>query len=286
MKRIILSITLVLFFSAWAAAESSVWKAQKGKSILYLGGTCHALRETDFPLPPEFDKAYQASDTVVFETDIGKFQDPSTQLSLLSKAYYTDGTSLDQHLSAKTYSELSAYCEANGIPLEPLRQLKPSMLMVTLTAMELLKMGVTQQGVDLYFYNRAHEDKKSIKGLETVDEQINYIASMSEGNEDQFVSYSIKEMKDIKEMFETLAAAWRKGDTERLNQLMVSDLKSHQPKLYKKLITDRNKIWMPEIDGYRKTSQTEFILVGVGHLVGPDGIIESLKKKGYKVEKL
>ncbi|MCG2679843.1 MAG: TraB/GumN family protein [Kiritimatiellae bacterium] len=27
-------------------------------------------------------------------------------------------------------------------------------------------------------------------------------------------------------------------------------------------------------------------MVGAGHLVGPDGIIEALKKKGYKVDKL
>ncbi len=40
------------------------------------------------------------------------------------------------------------------------------------------------------------------------------------------------------------------------------------------------------IDAYQKTPQTEFILVGVGHLVGQDGIIEALRKRGYKVTRL
>jgi uncharacterized protein YbaP (TraB family) len=83
-----------------------------------------------------------------------------------------------------------------------------------------------------------------------------------------------------------LADAWRKGDTGKLNELMVNDLKSRQPKLYKRLLADRNRNWLPLIEAYMKTPKTEFILVGAGHLVGPDGLIEMLKKNGCKVEKL
>jgi len=286
MKRVMLSIALVMFVCTWASAESSVWKAQKDYSIIYFGGTCHTLRESDYPLPPEFDKAYKASEILVFETDIGKLQDPSTQQKFLSKAMYADGSTVDKHLSAQAYGELSAYCEANGIPLEAFRQFKPSMLIVTLTVMELMKLGVTQQGVDLFFYELANKDKKVVEGLETVDEQINYVVSMADGNQDEFVTYSVKDMKTIGEKFDTLADAWRKGDVKKLDELMITELKTRLPKLYKTLIVDRNRNWLPLIDAYQKTPRTEFILVGVGHLVGPDGIIETLKKKGYKVDKL
>lgn len=286
MKRVILSIALVVSVCTWASAESSVWKAQKGKSVIYLGGTSHILRETDYPLPPEFYKAYKASEIVVLETDLGKLQDPSTQQKFLTKASYADGSTVDKHLSAQVYGELSAYCESNGIPLNAFIQFKPSMLMATLTVVELMKLGVNQQGVDQFFYGLANKDKKVVDGLETVDEQINYIVSMADGNEDEFVTYSIKDMKNLKQQFELLADAWRKGDTNKLDELMVAELKTRQPTIYKKLISDRNRNWLPLIDAYQKTLQTEFILVGVGHLVGPDGIIEALKKKGYKVDKL
>ena len=286
MKRGILSLTMVFFVCTWASAESSVWKAQKDECVIYLGATCHILRQADYPLPPEFDKAYRASEIVVFETDIGKLQDPSMQQKLLEKAMYADGSTVDKHLSAQTYGELSAYCEANGIPLEALKQFKPSMLMVTLTVMELMKLGVAQQGVDLFFYGLANKDKKIVEGLETVEEQINYVVSMADGNEDEFVTYSLNDMKTIKQQFEVLANAWRKGDAEKLDELMVTELKTKLPKLYKKLITDRNSKWLPLIDAHMKTPQTEFILVGAGHLVGPEGIIEALKKMGYIVDKL
>jgi uncharacterized protein YbaP (TraB family) len=277
---------LVLFACTWASAESSVWKAQKGKSTIYLGGTIHILREADYPLPPEFDKAYKASEVVVFETDIGRLQDPSSQLKMLTSAVYADGSTIDKHLSAKTYNELSAYCEANGIPIESLSQLKPSMLMVALTLTELMKLGVTQRGVDNYYYELANRDRKAVVGLETVDEQIDYVVSMADGIEDDFVVSSLKDLKDIREKFESLSNAWRKGDAAKLTELMLTELKTRQPKIYKKLITDRNRNWLPLIDAIQKTPQTRFILVGAGHLVGPDGLIEALRKKGYKVDKL
>jgi uncharacterized protein YbaP (TraB family) len=286
MKKVILSIFLVLSAFTWAAAESSVWKAQKDTSFIYLGGTSHMLRETDYPLPPEFEKAYNASDIVVFETDTGKLHEPLTQQKLLAKAVYADGSTVDKHLSAQTYNELKEYCEANSIPLKALSQLKPSMLMVTLTVMEFMKLGVTQKGVDQFFYDLAIRDNKAVEGLETVDEQINYLVSMADDNEDAFVTYSIRDMKTMKSQFEILANVWRRGDADKLDELMNTEIKLRQPKLYERLITERNRNWMPLIEAYQKKPGTEFILVGAGHLVGPDGIIEALRKKGYKVVKV
>jgi uncharacterized protein len=285
MRKILLSIILVLLFCTQSLAESSVWKVQKGESVMYLGGTCHLLRQSDFPLPAEFDTAYRESDVVVFETDLGEFNNPSAQAKLMSKAMYNDGSTVDKHLSSQTYKLLSEYCVVNGIPLGALKQFRPSMIVVMMEAVELAKLNVTQEGVDTFFYKLAKRDKKIVEGLETVDEQINYLAGMGEGNEDAFVRYTIEDFKSIKQQYESLVGAWKKGDTKSLYDLMVADLKK-MPKLYKELLTDRNKNWLPLIYAYQKTPQKRFILVGVGHLVGPDGILEALRQKGYKVEKL
>ena len=286
MKKILLSITLVLLICTQSLAESSVWKVQKDESVLYLGGAFHLLRQSDFPLPIEFDKAYRASDILVLETDLGKLIEPSTQQKLMSKAMYTDGSTIDQHLSPQTYSLLNEYCSSNSIPLAAIKQFKPSIVVVTITVMELAKLGVTQEGVDLFFYQLAAADNKIVEGLETVDEQINFVVGMGEGIEDAFVTHSIRDLESIKQKFESMVDAWKKGDAKKLNDLMVAELKIKTPKLYKELIADRNENWLPMIDAYQKTLQKEFILVGVGHLVGPDGIVEALRQKGYKVEKL
>ncbi len=284
MKRLLLGFMLVMLVCTGASAESLVWKAQKGNAVMYLGGTFHILRESDFPLPSEFDKAYKASQVVVFETDLGKLQDPAMQQKVMAKAMYADGSTIDKHVSAQAYGKLSEYCAANGIPLQALSRFKPSMLMATLAVMELMKLGFTQHGVDDFFYHQAIQDHKVVKGLETVDEQIDYIVSMADGDEDGFITYSINDLKTIRQDFKDLETAWREGNAEKLERLLNAELRTGQPKLYKKLIADRNRNWMPQIDAPRQ--QTEFILVGAAHLVGPDGIIETLRKKGYKVDKL
>lgn len=286
MKRLMVAMVLVAWCSNWATAASSVWKAQKGSSIMYLGGTCHVLRQADYPLPAEFHQAYRSSDIIVFETDIGKLADPSTQQKLMAHAMYADGGTIDTHLSPVVYGQLSAYCLSHDIPLQAFSTFKPSLLMVTLTVIQLKNLGVSAQGVDQYFHGLARGDKKIIAGLETIDQQISYLTTMADGNEDDFVRHSLKDMQTLERLFGALADAWRAGDATKLDQLMVRDLKTRQPQLYQRLITDRNRNWLPLIESYQKTPQTEFILVGVAHLVGPDGLIQLLKNKGYGVKQL
>jgi uncharacterized protein YbaP (TraB family) len=281
-----LMIGLLTMAGVFANAESSVWKVSKGSSVLYVGATCHLLREADFPLPPEFDKAFKAASLTVFETDIGKLQDPAMQQEVLKRTMYTDGSTVEKHLSPASYRLIQAYCSSNNLPLEALNRFKPSMLMVTISAMELMKLGATQQGVDLFYHKQSKKEGKQIEGLETVVEQLDYIVSMADGHEDDFVRYSMEDLGKLKETFDTLVAAWRKGDDEKIEALMVNDLKSRLPSLYKTIITDRNNRWVPKIEAYLKTPQSEFILVGAGHLGGPEGVLAALRKKGYQVQKL
>ena len=286
MKKILLSAFLVLMVCTQSLAESSVWKIQKGDAEIFLGGTFHILRQSDFPLPEEFEKAYSSSDILVFETDLGKLKDASTQQRLISKAMYADGSTADKHLSAETYRLLKQYCESNSIPLSQLMQFKPSVIAITMAVVELAKLGAAQDGVDMFYYQSATTDKKPIEGLETVDEQIDFIVGMGEGNEDKLITYTINDLVSIKENYETMTDAWRKGNVQGLYNLILREIKTKMPGLYKDLITDRNEKWLSRIDAYLETPEREFILVGVGHLVGPEGIIEALRQKGCKVEKM
>lgn len=284
-QRSVLGILLVLCACTFAAADSSVWKAQKKDSVIYLGGTFHILRDSDFPLPPEFQKAYQASDRVAFETDMSGIQDPSTQQKILAKSMYSDGSTLASHLSPRVYNRLQSYCDANGIPLQALSKFKPGLVMTTLALLELTKLEVHHQGVDAFFYEQAQKDHKAINALESLDAQIDFLVSMADGMEDDFVLHSIEEMRSLSDLFEKMATAWRKGDVGKLEELMVTDLKK-QPLLYQRLIVDRNRSWLPFIDAQQKSPRPIFILVGAAHLVGPDGLIAELKKRGYRVDKL
>lgn len=285
-RRLLVAIFLVLLSWSLAAAASSVWRARKGGEVIYLGGTFHLLRQVDYPLPTEFERAFDSSDLILFETDIAKLQEPATRSRLLARAIYENGDTIDRHLSPATYATLKEQCAANSIPLESMRRMRPSFLILTLTMMELQRLGVTEEGVDQHFHSRAVKGKKMIGALETVEEQLDFLVTMADGNEDQFVRHSLRELKGAREEFGRLAGAWRSGDAAGLEELLTGRMKREQPILYRRLISERNRAWLPGIVARRKPGQTSFVLVGAAHLVGEDGLIEALKKMGYGVEKL
>ena len=273
------------FATAWAGA--SVWMVQSGGNVMYIGGTCHLLRQSDHPLPKEFTTAYQASDRLVFETQLEQLQSSAFQQKLVQKAMYTDGTTLDQVLSPAIYRELSDYCNRAGVSITQLKSFKPFMVILSLVSVELQKMGVTSQvGVDQYFFNKAQVDGKPTGGLETVQAQLDFLGSMSDGIEDRFVAKGLKDLGRFQQLLDQLISVWREGDEARLYQYFLRDMKNDFPKLYRRLVDDRNAAWLPQINQLIASPQTEFVLVGVAHLIGPQGIITQLKKQGLTVGKL
>jgi len=285
MKKVIIAFVSYLILCSVVWADTSVWKVSKNGAELYLGGTCHILRNSDYPLPDEFDRAYAGSEIIVFETDIGKMNTPEAQQKLLSKMIYMDGTNLKDHLSPQTYELLNRVCENTGVPLNSLNSFKPVMVMLTLVLMELKKQGISEEGVDKHYYQQILQDRKPVLTLETVDEQIDKIASMGEGNEDDFIRHELDELKRTKEIIEQLINHWKRGNSEDLDRLFIAPVKQDYPVMYKTLLVERNEAWLPKIEAFLGTPEKEFVLVGFAHLVGEDGIVEQLKRRGYRVEK-
>ncbi len=288
MKKVIWALLLVLGSAISAVAGSSVWVVTGANgSVTYLGGTCHLLRQSDHPLPKGYALAYQDADVLVFETDLDQLQAPQFQQLLMQRAMYTDGTTLDKVLSAATYNQLNAACAKTGIPLDQLKNFKPFMVYLTLLGLELQKMGVNpQSGVDAFYHAKATTDGKPTQGLESVEAQVNFITTMADGIEDRFIIHVLKDLQRVNQLIEELITTWKTGDETKLQQFFLKDMINDFPKLYQKLVTDRNADWMPQIKSYITTPPKEFILVGVAHLVGPEGVVARLKRQGYKVVKV
>ena len=269
-----------------ASAQSSVWLATSGEEKVYLGGTVHLLRPTDYPLPAPFETAYAASDKHYFETDIAGLNDVAVQARMLQELTYSDERTLQTVLSPEAYSSLAAYAGQVGLPLQMMEKLKPGLLVSMLQVIEFQKLGFTPQGVDAYFNGRAMGDGKPVGELEPIDAQIGFIANMGEGNESEFIMLSLEDMKEISVSMEQMLSAWRSGDNGQLAELFVDDMKEQHPPLYKSLLLDRNNNWMPIIEGMFKEEGTEFVLVGAAHLVGEDGLLSLLEKKGYEISRV
>ena len=283
---LLLSLVSLLGIMPTISADSSVWKITSGENTVYLGGTVHLLRPSDYPLPEEYEQAYQESAVLVFETDISSMNDLSIQAETLKQLTYTDGQSLDTVLNDEAYNALSEYIATIGIPMAMIEQFKPGMIISMLQFLEFQKIGFTPQGVDAYFNIRAMSDAKTLEELESVEEQIGFLAAMGEGNENEFILLSLSDLDEIAEVMEDMIFAWRTGDNEKLSEMFVADMLNEAPELYESLLRGRNLNWIPQIDKMLADEDVEFVLVGAAHLVGNDGLLELLKARGYKVSQL
>ena len=267
-------------------ADASVWSVTDGNNTVYLGGTVHFLRASDFPLPEEYEQAYQAASEIYFETDIAAMTDVSVQTQILQQLTYNDERTLKTVLNQEAYTALSDYAASKNMPMMVLDKFKPGLLITTLQILEVQSMGFTPQGVDTYFTTRAIADAKSLGQLEAVQEQIEFIAAMGKGNESEFVLLSLRDLDQTRELMDEMVQAWRVGNNARLEKLFVEDMRSETPELYDSLLLQRNLMWIPLIDQMLDDGDTEFVLVGAAHLVGEDGLLELLANKGYEIRQL
>ena len=279
-------VLFVLFTASGVRAESSVWVVRSSKANVYLAGSFHMLKASDYPLPVEFFTAYNDSHKIIFEVPPGETESPEYMGKFLSLATYNDGTTLKEHITTAAYIKVESFCKERNYPLEQYQFFKPTFLVMTLTLSEMNNIGADpQKGIDYFFKDKAMQDGKATGSLETVDQQISLLTSMDASLGSDQILESIEELKQIEVMLGELLAIWKKGDEAKMEELYIKDLKLY-PKLYQTLIVDRNNKWLRNIEGYLNGSEKTMVVVGAAHLVGADGLVNLLRKRGYKVVKL
>lgn len=278
---------LVLLFSLYstqAFAETSMWRVSNGTNELFIGGTVHVLSKSDYPLPAAFDHAFKKSSILVFETDIAATEDPAFAQSLLQRTMYSDGRKLKDELRPETYRQLETFCAARGYPIAMFRQTRPPMVVLTLMMLELQRLGIAGTGVDAYYFQKARAANKSIAALESSAEQLEFIVNLGKGREDDFVSYSLKDLQQLESVLREMISAWRNGDLAKMASISFEEMRQDFPEIYQQLLVNRNQNWLPRIESMLNNSETELVLVGTLHLVGEDGLLHLLRERGYDLE--
>jgi uncharacterized protein len=252
--------------------------------MMYLGGTIHFLRSSDFPLPREFDKAYSDSDYVVFETDLSPTQSQKLHKLLMSKMFLPIGQNIVQKLSPMTYKALNSYLDSQGLNKEIYDRLEPWAVMLTLTQLKLSQIGIDQSGVDSYYSKRAFIDQMPQRYLESIEEQSTIITEIGEGEEDSMILQTLEDMNELDTIMRWMVQDWREGQTERLERELLLEMEQKSPKTYHRILVQRNNVWMPKLMKMIREEKRGFVLVGAMHLIGDDGLLELFRKAGYKVE--
>ena len=269
-----------------ALADTSVWEVSRGDARLYLGGTIHALRPSDYPLPEEFEYAYAAADEIYFEADLRAALDPAFQANVQQSFSYNDGRSLYSVLSEEVYADFYTLAGRFGIPAGALDNLKPSPATTTVLFMELGNIGFNPQGVDMHFLEQAERDELARGSLESLEFQTNLLADLGAGNEDAVMADFLEQIGRLEDYMNEAVSAWREGDIERIDEHLLTDMAEQFPEDFDAMFTRRNRNWLPRIMAMLDDADTEFVLVGVGHMPREDGLLELLRREGATVRPL
>ena len=269
-----------------APAKSCLWRVISKDSTVYLLGSVHLLKADAYPLSPAIERAFSDSTKLVLEVDLDSLNSPDAQQMILAKALLPEGKTLSETLSPEAYRAARQQVEALGLDIEALKRMKPWFLALSLVAMKMHQLGYdAQQGVDQHFFNRARKAKKEVLGLETVEFQFNLLDSLSAKTQEESLLQTLKELEQFETEFEQIVRAWTAGQEKQLRDLLLENFKEY-PDIYAKLISERNRNWLPKIQRHLQGTNKTLVVVGAAHLVGPDGVVELLKREGYSVEQL
>ena len=251
---------------------------------IYLLGSLHLLKPNAYPLAAAIEKAYADSRIIIFETDIAALQTPGVQAKLLELGIYPAEQNLLQNLDGNTRQQLEKKMSEIGLPLEQFARFKPWFVALTLTTLELQRMGYNPNyGIDLYFFNKASADGKEISFLEPAEFQINLLGNMVEQDQFDFLSQTLNDLEVVNELSGDLVRLWKVGDADKLHELLSKSFEDY-PQLHDRLLIQRNKNWVEQIEGAMRKNKNVLFVVGAGHLVGPESVVDLLKNKGYQVK--
>ena len=248
-----------------------------------MGGSVHILRDDDYPLPNQFDRAFSQSSMLVIETDVERLADAGVAQYLTENMFLPGNKTLRSILYSETYEMLAAAFREYGQRLDGYIRFKPSMVVNVLTLLQMQKLGFVQEGVDFYYLKKARNEEKPVGYLESIETQIDLIVTMGDGYENDYVLYSLYDMESTENELLSLLDEWKNGGSSTTEETLL-EMRDEWPQIYKTVITDRNSAWMPQIERYLASGNVSFVIVGLAHLHGPDGLLQQLKNAGYKVE--
>lgn len=262
-----------------------LWRASAGAGhVLYLAGSMHALTAADYPLPPALLRAFQASGRLIEELDLAKIKPAEAAAAALRLGTLAHGTLADamggDWRAAKTLAAKA------GIDLGRYASLKPWLAGVEITDVLLVRAGYEPTlGLDIHFAHLAAKRGMPVTGLETMQQQFELLDGLAPVLQRHFLLQTLREAPRAATELAALHAAWRSGDVAALAAIERRDFKGF-PGLRRRLLDQRNRNWLPRLRGCLASTDTCFVVVGVEHMVGRDGLLALLRGAGYQVVQL
>ena len=288
-NTVALFVILIPSLAAVAGPEQRglVYAVQSDQVTLYLAGSIHVLREEDYPLPAVLSEVYRKSDALIMELDLDDLDPLESTALIRSLAMAPGGSSLRSLMGDASFNRSRESALALGIDLERYAAVRPWFAALMVLEWSLRHAGYSPEiGVEQHFLRQAIADNKPVEGLETMEQQLNIFASLSDADQGMFLEKTLAELDQLTGEIEKLLEAWKTGD-ERALELLLLDSFDEYPELFDELVDQRNLAWERQLtEILRHGKQDYMVIVGALHLLGEHGVIELLRKRGFKIHRL
>lgn len=288
--NIVILIVLSIFSISCSSArledkgETLMWLVDDGKNSIYLLGSIHAASPDLYPIKPVILDAFDKSSALVVELKLGDVE----PMKIMNKAIYKDTMTLEKAVSEENYKMFVDFFAKHNMPALVYNKFKPWFAVLTMVNLDMAEGGIEADlGIDMFFLDRADSLKMDVKEIETIDRQLQVFDSF-EDNSESFIQYTLKEAEQTDEMVKEMLIAWKNGDIKTLEkQIMIDDADEGMKKIMYELIDKRNYEMAAKIEKYLQDSENKyFVIVGAGHLIGENGIINILAKNPkYRIKR-
>lgn len=243
----------------------------------YLFGTIHMICKEDFTISELAKQTFNTSKQVYLELDM---DDPQLQSVMMGLMQLPGKESLKNKLGESNFNKLDSFLKKEmNMNLAVFDGFKP-MLVMSLLAQRLLSCAA-MESYEMNFVKMASEQKKELLGLERVEDQVGVFDAIPDSLEIRSIMNMVNDFESQKKEFTRMSSLYKAQDLESLYQLMAQ---SPEMMGSQELLLDRrNRNWIPIMESAMKKSST-FFAVGAGHLGGSQGVLELLRKQGYKVK--
>lgn len=266
-----------------AAERLPMWRLETDSNTIWLLGSVHLLRSSDYPLAAPIEAAYSDAEVLLMELDMDDLDPFAIQTELAAKSRLPDDQELRDIIGAELYSRAKRAAAEVDIPLGTLDNTEPWYAALTITNLLLMRLGyVAEQGVEMHFVRRAKRDAKPILGLETIAAQLDIFDELPLARQREMFAKTIDDLPTAERTMATLLEAWKRGDVETLERELLEDFAT-LPKLYESLLVRRNRSWVKQIEAHMREPDDYLVVVGALHLVGDDSVVAMLRLRGHEV---
>jgi uncharacterized protein YbaP (TraB family) len=266
-------------------ATPAMWMVKGVHGTVYLFGSVHVMKPGVRWETPKVETAFKQSGVLYTEiADAGEDAMKAMQPMVLSLGMDTEHP-LSTKISKEDAAALDAALKKMGAPGEAaVDGMQPWLVYLSLSVLPAVQAGYDlASGIDRVLQTEAKAAGKPVKGFETAEEQLHYIADFPQAEQVALLHETLEELPSSVEKTNEMVVDWEQGKVEKIAAMENDDLKAKHPELYAKLLVNRNEKMAETIAGMLKdpATGTVFVAVGAAHLAGPDSIQKMLEKSGF-----